>query len=68
MDTYQGLSHHQLMCLLDKHDQQKKLGPVWKRKELEADRALEAEFVALDLLPSKSDRQQTPRGGRTLCV
>ena len=56
------------MCLLEKHDQQKKLGPVWQRKELEADRALEAEFVAVDLLPSKSDRQQKPRGGRTLCV
>lgn len=52
---YQGLSQHQLVRLLEKHDQQKKLGLVWERNELEAGRALEAEFVALDLLPRKSD-------------
>ena len=57
---YDGLSREQLIALLEKRDRQKKLGLVWERDEIEADRALEAEFVAADLLTDRSD----PAGGR----
>lgn len=56
---YDGLTREQLLQLLEKRDRQKKLGLVWERDEIEADRALEAEFVAAELLVDKSD----PKGG-----
>ncbi len=56
---YEGLSRGQMIALLEKRDRQKKLGLVWERDEIEADRALEAEFVAADLLANRSD----PAGG-----
>ena len=56
---YEGLSREQLIALLERRDRQKKLGLVWERDEIEADRALEAEFVAADLLVDRSD----PAGG-----
>ncbi len=56
---YEGLSREQMIALLEKRDRQKKLGLVWERDEIEADRALEAEFVAADLLVNRSD----PAGG-----
>ncbi len=65
---YQDLSHDELVRLLEKHDRQKKLGLVWERNELEADRALEAEFVALDLLPSKSDPTTNAAGWPNLII
>jgi adenine-specific DNA-methyltransferase len=43
---YNGLSQAQLISLLNKRDREKKLGLVWERNEIEADNALEAEFVA----------------------
>lgn len=56
---YEGLSREQLVQLLEKRDRQKKLGLVWERDEIQADRALEAEFVAAELLGDRSD----PTGG-----
>lgn len=56
---YSDLSHAQLVSLLEKRDRTKKLGLVWERDEIEADRALEAEFIAADLIPDLSD----PAGG-----
>ncbi len=52
---YEGLSREQLIVLLEKRDRQKKLGLVWERDEIEADRALEAEFVAATVLADRSD-------------
>ncbi|MFN7281163.1 MAG: site-specific DNA-methyltransferase, partial [Brevundimonas sp.] len=52
---YAGLSREQLIQLLAKRDRQKKLGLVWERDEIEADRALEAEFAAADLIADLSD-------------
>ena len=52
---YGDLSREQLIALLEKRDRTKKLGLVWERDEIEADHALEAEFIAADLIPDKSD-------------
>lgn len=52
---YGDLTHAQLVALLEKHDRTKKLGLVWERDEIEADRSLEAEFIAADLIPDRSD-------------
>ncbi|PZT99702.1 MAG: site-specific DNA-methyltransferase [Brevundimonas sp.] len=57
---YSDLSHAQLVSLLEKRDRNKKLGLVWERDEIESDRALEAEFVAGDLITDLSD----PADGR----
>lgn len=52
---YGGLSRAQLIALLEKRDRTKKLGLVWERDEIEADHALEAEFIAADLIAEMSD-------------
>lgn len=52
---YSDLSHAQLVSLLEKRDRTKKLGLVWERDEIEADHALEAEFIAADLILNLSD-------------
>ena len=52
---YDGLTRDELVQLLNKRDRQKKLGLVWERDEIEADRALDAEFVAANLDVAKSD-------------
>lgn len=43
---YDDLTRDQLVRLLEKRDRERKLGLVWERDELEADQALEGEFVA----------------------
>ena len=63
---YAGLSREQLVALLERRDRQKKLGLVWERDEIEADRALEAEFVVADLLPHRSDPAGGAGAGQTL--
>lgn len=52
---YDGLSREQLVQLLEKRDRTKRLGLVWERDEIEADRALEAEFIAAELIAERSD-------------
>lgn len=59
---YEGLNREQLIQLLEKRDRSKKLGLVWERDEIEADRAMEAEFIAAALLIDKSD-PPTRKGG-----
>ena len=54
MEKYSDLSREQLVSLLLKADREKKLGLVWERDALEADRALEAEFITATLLPELS--------------
>jgi adenine-specific DNA-methyltransferase len=46
---YEGLTRERLIQLLDKRDRQKKLGLVWERDEIEADRAVDANFVTASL-------------------
>lgn len=55
-DQYEGLSKEQLIALLRKRDGQKKLGLVWERDEIEADRTLDANFVACAIDPALSDK------------
>jgi adenine-specific DNA-methyltransferase len=53
---YEGLSREQLIQLLEKHDRTKKLGLVWERDQIEADRAIDANFVACAIQPTLSDK------------
>lgn len=55
-DQYEGLSKDQLIALLRKRDGQKKLGLVWERDEIEADRAIDADFVACAIDEELSDK------------
>ena len=53
---YHNLTHSQLVELLEKRDRTKKLGLVWERDEIEADRAVDANFVACRIVPELSDK------------
>lgn len=54
-DHYESLSPAQLINLLRKRDAEKKLGLVWERDEIEADAAIDANFVACTIDPALSD-------------
>jgi adenine-specific DNA-methyltransferase len=54
-DHYEGLSKGQLVSLLRKRDADKKLGLVWERDEIEADAAVDANFVACSIDTALSD-------------
>tara|TARA_B000000460_G_scaffold245477_1_gene217216 strand:+ start:492 stop:2261 length:1770 start_codon:yes stop_codon:yes gene_type:complete len=45
-----------LITLLEKRDRTKKLGLVWERDEIEADNAVDANFVAATVIPELSDK------------
>jgi adenine-specific DNA-methyltransferase len=47
---YRDLTHEQLVSLLEARDR-KKFGLVWERDAIEADRALNSDFIALDEIP-----------------
>lgn len=53
---YDDLTHAQLVELLEKRDRTKKLGLVWERDEIEADRAVDANFVACRIDEGLSDK------------
>lgn len=53
---YDGLSREELIGLLEKNDRTKKLGLVWERDAIEADKAIDANFVAAALDPALSDK------------
>ncbi len=46
---YADMSHDQLVKLLEARDRRKKLGLVWERDEIPADRRRNADFVACEL-------------------
>jgi adenine-specific DNA-methyltransferase len=48
--NYRDLTHEQLVSLLEARDR-KKFGLIWERDAIEADRALNSDFVALDDIP-----------------
>jgi len=54
-DHYETLSQAQLVSLLRKKDAEKKLGLVWERDEIEADAAIDANFIACTIDPVLSD-------------
>ncbi len=54
-DHYETLSQAQLVSLLRKKDAEKKLGLVWERSEIEADAAIDANFIACTIDPALSD-------------
>lgn len=51
---YDHLDHDTLVRLLERRDADRQLGLVWERDELEADKALNDDYVALDLDPALS--------------
>ena len=65
---YGNLSREQLVALLEKRDRTKKLGLVWERDEIEADHALEAEFIAADLVATQSDPSNGGSGWPNLVI
>lgn len=54
-DHYETLSQAQLVSLLRKKDAEKKLGLVWERDEIEADAAIDANFIACNIDAALSD-------------
>jgi adenine-specific DNA-methyltransferase len=56
MAKYDDLPREQLIELLKKRDRTKKLGLVWERDEIEADNAVDANFVAATIIPDLSDK------------
>lgn len=56
MSKYDDLPREQLIELLQKRDRTKKLGLVWERDEIEADNAVDANFVAATIIPDLSDK------------
>lgn len=57
-DQYETLTREQAITLLRKRDGRKKLGLVWERDEIEADRALDAAFVVCAIDAGLSDRHE----------
>lgn len=49
MGKYDHLDREQLARLLERRDAERQLGLVWERDELDADQAINDDFVALDL-------------------
>lgn len=56
MSKYDDLPREQLIELLKKRDRTKKLGLVWERDEIEADNAVDANFVAATIIPDLSEK------------
>ncbi len=56
MSKYDDLTHDQLIELLKKRDRAKKLGLVWERDEIEADNAVDANFVTATIISELSDK------------
>ena len=53
---YDELGREQLIALLEKRDREKKLGLVWERDEIEADAAIDQNFVACEIVPDLSEK------------
>lgn len=53
---YDDLGREQLIALLEKRDREKKLGLVWERDEIEADAAIDQNFVACEVVPELSEK------------
>lgn len=62
---YDHLTHDELVRLLEARDRRDatRFGLVWEANEIERDRAVNADFVALDLDPALSTPTTAPEGG-----
>jgi adenine-specific DNA-methyltransferase len=56
LGKYDDLDRKRLIELLEKRDREKKLGLVWERDEIEADKAIDENFIAATLVESLSDK------------
>jgi len=54
MSKYEGLDRDTLVRLLEQRDRERQLGLVWERDEIDPDRAINDDFVGLQLDPSLS--------------
>lgn len=52
---YDGLTRSELVRMLELRDKSRRLGLVWERNEIEADRALEGDFVAAAPVPELAE-------------
>lgn len=56
MGRYDDLNRKQLIELLEKRDRERKLGLVWERDEIEADQAIDQNFIVARIDEAASDR------------
>lgn len=49
MSSYNDLTREELIALLQRREREASYGLVWERKEIEPERAINDDFVALDL-------------------
>lgn len=71
MSKYDHLTKDELVRLLETRDDRDctRFGLVWEANEIDRDKAVNADFVALDLIPELSVPQDAPSGGwRNLIV
>ena len=54
MARYDDLTKEELIRLLEAREQRTRFGLVWEANEIERDKALNSDFVALDLVPELS--------------
>ncbi|MGG5809153.1 site-specific DNA-methyltransferase [Falsiroseomonas sp. CW058] len=65
---YNHLSREQLIELLERRDVRRNFGLVWEREGIEPDRAMNTDFVALELDPELSTAPLDERGWRNLVI
>ncbi|MBE0501496.1 MAG: site-specific DNA-methyltransferase, partial [Desulfuromonadales bacterium] len=51
---YERYSKEELVRIIEERDRKPKFGLVWERDEIDHDRSLNQDFIALDLLPEIS--------------
>lgn len=65
---YDQHSREELIRILERRDSERRYGLVWEREGIEADRAVNSDFVALDLDPELSTPPTDDRGWRNLVI
>lgn len=65
---YDGLSHAELIRLLERRDARRALGLVWERERISRDNAENEDFVALDLDAALSTPTEADEGWRNLII
>src|SRR5437879_2449050 len=65
---YAQYSHEALIAMLERRDSERRYGLVWEREGIEADRALNDDFIALDLDTVLSSPPMDDRGWRNLII
>lgn len=68
LGRYDHLSREALIALLERRDASRRYGLVWEREGIEGDRAVNQDFVALDLDPTLSTAPLDAQGWRNLVI